>query len=80
MTTLSYRSLAFAAALALFLCGPIAAADAPIPASHTVRIEGASFHPKVLTVEVGDSVMWANKDPFPHTVTSRLRTVPMKER
>ena len=71
MATLSYRSLAFAVALGLILFGLGAAADAPIPASHTVMIEGASFQPKVLVVKVGDSVMWVNKDPFPHTVTSR---------
>ncbi len=71
MTTLSYRWLAFAAALGLFLCGLVAAADAPTSASHTVTIEGASFQPKVLMVKVGDSIMWVNKDPFPHTVASR---------
>jgi plastocyanin len=71
MTTLSYRSLAFAVALGLILFGLIAAADVPTSSSHTVTIEGAGFQPKVLTVKVGDSVMWVNKDPFPHTVTSR---------
>jgi plastocyanin len=71
MTTLSYRSLAFAAALGLFLCGLVAAADAPAPTTYTVTIEGVSFHPKVLTLKVGDSIVWVNKDPFPQTVTSR---------
>ncbi len=71
MTTLSYRSLAFAVALGLILFSLVAAADAPTSSSHTVTIEGASFQPKVLMVKVGDSIMWVNKDPFPHTVTSR---------
>ena len=71
MDTLSYRSLAFVAALGLFLCGLAAAADTPTRATYTVTIDGVSFHPKVLKVKVGDSVAWVNKDPFPHTVTSR---------
>jgi plastocyanin len=72
MTTLSYRSLAFATALALLSWGLyVAAADAPAPTTHTVRIEGTRFQPEVLTVKVGDSIEWVNKDPFPHTATSR---------
>jgi plastocyanin len=69
----SSRTVAlFAAALAL-LCwsmGPAAAADAPKAAIHTVAIDGTSFQPAALSVKVGDSVVWVNKDPFPHTVTS----------
>jgi len=70
-TTLSYRSLAFAATLGFIWFALVAAADAPTPATRTVTIEGTSFHPKVLAVKVGDSITWVNKDPFPHTVTSR---------
>jgi len=33
-------------------------------------MEAVSFQPADLTVHVGDSVVWVNKDPFPHTVTS----------
>ena len=60
------------AALGLLSCGsnPGAAADAPKPATHTVTIEGTSFQPAMLTVKAGDSVVWVNKDPFPHTATS----------
>jgi plastocyanin len=56
-----------AAALAsLFLSvGPAAAAT-----THTVVIDGTSFQSPALVVKVGDSVVWVNKDPFPHTVTS----------
>jgi plastocyanin len=40
--------------------------------SHTriVTIEGLQFNPQELTVHRGDRVAWANKDLFPHTVTS----------
>ncbi len=33
-------------------------------------IEGTSFQPDRLTVAAGDTVVWINKDPFPHTATS----------
>jgi len=40
------------------------------PATHTVLIEGMRFAPEVLTVNAGDTVVWLNKDMFPHTATS----------
>lgn len=75
MSTRSIRSTgsaAFAAAL-LVLCwsgGHAAAAEAPKAAMHMVAIDGTAFQPAALTVKVGDSVVWVNKDPFPHSVTS----------
>ena len=39
--------------------------------THTVVIEGSRFSPSALTVKAGDSVMWLNKDLFPHTATAR---------
>jgi plastocyanin len=36
-----------------------------------VTIDGTRFTPDTLTVKAGDSVVWVNKDPFPHTATSR---------
>jgi plastocyanin len=35
-----------------------------------VTIEGSRFIPSTLTVRVGDSIVWLNKDLFPHTATS----------
>jgi plastocyanin len=35
-----------------------------------VTIEAMSFQPAMLTVKAGDSVVWVNKDWFPHTATS----------
>ena len=43
------------------------------PVVHTVLIEGTSFTPQTLTVHQGDTIVWTNKDPFPHTVTARNR-------
>ena len=47
-----------------------AAAGALERKTHTVVIEGTSFQPAQLTVAAGDTVVWINKDPFPHTATS----------
>jgi plastocyanin len=33
-------------------------------------MESVSFQPRVLTIRLGDSVVWLNEDPFPHTATS----------
>jgi len=48
-------------------------ADQPArtPQTYTIVMEGVAFQPASLTVEVGDSVVWMNKDPFPHTATSK---------
>lgn len=43
----------------------------PKPATHTVTIEASAFGPKALTVKAGDTVVWINKDFFPHTATSK---------
>ena len=54
---------------ALALCGGAIAADKP--ATHTVVIEGLKFVPEMLTVKRGDTVVWINKDPYPHTATAK---------
>jgi plastocyanin len=41
------------------------------PKTHTVVMEATAFAPATLTVVAGDSVVWTNKDPFPHTATSK---------
>jgi plastocyanin len=47
------------------------AADVHKPATHTIIIEGVKYVPEALTVKRGDTVVWINKDPFPHTVTAK---------
>ncbi len=51
--------------------GALAATTAGTPASHTVIIEAVAYQPALLVVKRGDTVVWVNKDPFPHTVTAR---------
>jgi plastocyanin len=43
---------------------------APDGVVHTVVIEAMRFSPSHLEVNVGDTVIWKNQDPFPHTATS----------
>jgi len=40
-------------------------------ATHTVVIEALAYAPETLTVKRGDTIVWVNKDPFPHTVTAK---------
>lgn len=61
-----------AGAVALFLvgAGPDAIAAAQTT-THTVVIDGLKYEPESLTVKRGETVVWVNKDPFPHTVTAK---------
>ena len=36
----------------------------------TVPIYGGTYHPKLLTVKTGTTVIWVNREREPHTVTS----------
>jgi len=51
--------------------GPGAAAVAPPPVTHTVAIEAVAFTPTTITIKAGDSIVWVNKDPFPHSVAAK---------
>lgn len=71
----SWRIAAVAAALILLAVGVRGwvggvAAGGRAPKTHTITIEGTSFQPDRLTVAEGDSIVWVNKDPFPHTATA----------
>jgi plastocyanin len=60
-------------ALALLLAGPanlVANAQQTAPASAEVKIDNFSFTPATLTVAVGTTVTWTNRDDIPHTVVS----------
>jgi plastocyanin len=62
-------SVALVFVLAWLNTGYSAAATAKKHVTHTVVIEGTKFEPATLTVRRGESIVWRNKDPFPHTVT-----------
>lgn len=58
-----------AACVATLAVSPEALA-ADRPRTHEVVIQGLQNVPETVTVKRGDIVLWINKDPFPHTVTS----------
>lgn len=53
------------------MTGPPAVAGADKPSTSTVAIDGTTFTPQTITVKAGSTVVWENKDPFPHTATSQ---------
>jgi plastocyanin len=57
--------------LSVWLIGPESRVETREPVVHTVTIEATRFQPTELTVKAGDSILWVNKDLFPHTVTSK---------
>lgn len=61
------------ALLALLPCSTGQAVAPAKPVTHTVTIEEMQFKPAELTVKVGDSIVWVNKDMFPHTATSKAK-------
>jgi plastocyanin len=54
-----------------FAVAAVLAAGSAVAAQHTVVMDGTTYKPEALTVKRGDTVVWVNKDPFPHTVTSK---------
>ena len=59
------------AILALLPCSTGQAAASAKPVTHTVTIEEMQFKAPELTVKVGDTIVWVNRDMFPHTATSK---------
>jgi plastocyanin len=48
----------------------VKASDQPPAAAADVKIDNFSFGPQELTVPVGATVTWTNRDDIPHTVVS----------
>jgi plastocyanin len=48
----------------------VKANDQPSAANVDVKIDNFSFGPQTLTVPVGTTVVWTNRDDIPHTVVS----------
>jgi plastocyanin len=67
----SARSWIAAGLMALVVDASAPAATRPAPRTHTVTIDASSFKPETLTIAVGDSVVWTNRDIIPHTATSK---------
>ena len=69
-------SVAVCTALAILALGVLGAAAnnpgvaAQPPDSPEVKIDNFSFTPATLTIAVGSTVTWTNRDDIPHTVVS----------
>jgi plastocyanin len=71
LRSLGVRSLGVAIAAAMILHAPIARAeDTKAVDDIKVMIDNFTFEPAQLTVKVGTTVTWTNRDDIPHTVVS----------
>ena len=59
---------------ALVALSAAASATADPGKTHTITIENMQFNPPALTVHAGDTIVWVNKDLFPHTVTAATKS------
>ena len=59
----------------LLVVGGLASKVMAADAIHTIVIECMQYSPAHLEVKLGDTVVWENKDPFPHTATSNDKTL-----
>jgi plastocyanin len=59
-------------AVVLLLAGSplVAADDQPSATSKEIKIDNFSFEPQMVTVPVGATVTWINRDDIPHTSVS----------
>jgi plastocyanin len=72
MTSVTLRGLGigFAIAAALSLCLSLSPGGARAEETTSVMIDNFTFEPAQLTVKVGTTVTWKNRDDIPHTVVS----------
>jgi len=61
---------AMVATLLLTAVSPDSSAKTPLPATAEVKVDNFSFGPTTLTVAVGTTVTWTNRDDIPHTIVS----------
>ena len=62
------------AAAGLMLLAVSSGALAAASSTHTVVIADMRFSPKSLTVQRGDTIVWINKDFFPHNARAQDRS------
>ena len=68
-----HRAASIMLALCVLSAGWLMAVSAAA-ATHTIVMEGVAFVPETVTVRQGDTVVWVNRDPFPHTATALDRS------
>ena len=67
---LGLLSTAMVAMLLLSAASSDSSAKPPQPATAEVKVDNFSFGPTTLTVAVGTTVTWTNRDDIPHTIVS----------
>ena len=60
----------FVLAVLTLSVGQDAGATPPKRRTHTVVMEGTRFQPETISAKPGDTIVWVNKDLFPHSATS----------
>ena len=63
--------------LALFTCMALSFTSGIVHAEakvHTVVIEAMRYTPEAIEINAGDTVIWKNRDAFPHTATAEDRS------
>jgi plastocyanin len=70
MWTVGLATTVMIATLLLAKTPSLAANDQRSGASAEVKIDNFSFGPQTVTVSVGTTVVWTNRDDIPHTVVS----------
>jgi plastocyanin len=66
----SLFAMVMVATLLLSAASPGSPAKAPQATSAEVKVDNFSFGPATLTVAVGTTVTWTNRDDIPHTIVS----------
>lgn len=64
---MTFVALLLAAAMA---CGKASSPTSPTPTTVGVTITGGGFTPNTVSISVGSTVMWTNKDNAPHAVVA----------
>jgi plastocyanin len=70
MISATLRSLGVAIAAAMLLHAPVVRAENTKVEDTKVMIDNFTFEPAQLTVKIGTTVTWTNRDDIPHTVVS----------
>ena len=68
------KLLAYAGTIALMVLAIHTSIAGEKPATNEVTIDNFSYKPQTLTVPVGTTVTWINRDDIPHTVLSVDKT------
>jgi plastocyanin len=56
--------------VAVFALAAVPRPDAASGVTHTVTMDGTTFKPGSMTIKLGETIVWTNDDPFPHTATA----------